>query len=66
MVTKICRICGKRHAKFPVTVKISSTMEKDMEMCKVCFQKYMKLRERHLIKAYDDLIQQTQKVHSND
>ena len=35
-------------------------IEKDVEMCKVCYQKYMKLRERYLIKAYKDLVEQIQ------
>ena len=60
--TKICKVCGKRDAKFPATVKINVNMEKDVEMCKICYQKYMKLRERYLIKAYADLIEQNQKV----
>jgi hypothetical protein len=59
-MVKICKVCGKRHSKFPVTVKISSMIEKDVEMCKVCYQKYMKLRERYLIKAYKDLVEQNQ------
>ena len=66
MATKICKICGKRHAKFPATVKTNSLVDKDIEMCKLCFQKYMKLRERYLIKAYDDLIGQNKKVSKND
>lgn len=59
-MNKICKVCGKRHAKFPVTVKINVLYEKDIEMCKVCYQKYMKLRERYMMKAYTDLIEHTQ------
>ena len=66
MAIKICKVCGKRHAKFPTVVKINSMIEKDIDMCKVCFQKYMKLRERYLIKAYDDLIKASQQVNKND
>lgn len=60
MTPKICKVCGKRHSKFPVTIKNSQKIEKDIEMCKICYQKYMKLRERYIIKAYTDLIEQTQ------
>ena len=60
MTSTICKVCGKRHSKFPATVKINTTIEKDILMCKICYQKYMKLRERYLIKAYNVLIEQTQ------
>ena len=63
---KICKVCRKRHAKFPVTVKVNAIFEQDTEMCKICYQKYMKLRERYMIKAYSDLIEQNQKVNKND
>ena len=32
--TKICKVCGKRDAKFPATVKINVNMEKDIYIIK--------------------------------
>ena len=62
MGAKVCPICGKRKSKVPVTVKTVVGIEKDIEMCIICATKYMKIRERFLIKAYQELIDTTKKV----
>jgi len=63
---KVCKICSKRRAKFSALVKINIRCEEEMNMCKICYQKYIKLKERYIIKAYSDLIEQSQKVNKND
>ena len=63
---KVCKICSKRRAKFSTLVKINIRCEEEMSMCKICYQKYIKLKERYIIKAYSDLIEQSQKVNKND
>lgn len=63
---KICEVCRKRKGSFPLTVKMDKKQEKDIIACKFCCRKYMLLRERYLIKAYVDLVEQVQKVNKYD
>ena len=62
MGVKMCPICGKRKARVPVTIKPSIGAEQDTEMCIICVTKYMKIRERFLVKAYQELLDTTKKV----
>ena len=52
---KRCEICAKRSPKYPVNVQISSKKEQIIEMCWACNRKYMKLRAKYLVKAYEEL-----------
>lgn len=63
---KFCNVCRKRRGLFPLTVKIGREQEKDIVVCKFCCQKYMKIREKYLIKAYAELLESVQKVNKND
>lgn len=52
---KKCEICKKRSPKYPVNVQTSNKEEKIIDMCWACNRKYMKLRTKYLVKAYEEL-----------
>ena len=52
---KKCAICDKRKSKYPVNVKTYNKEEKIIDMCWACNRKYMKLRTKYLVKAYEEL-----------
>lgn len=53
---KKCPICGKRHAKYPISIHPVHGIEKDIEVCSICVKKYKQIKERALVKAYYELI----------
>lgn len=62
----ICTICNKRRAGFRIPVKTSPYIEKEMDLCGICYKKYIRLRETYAVKAYTDIVAQTTKVNKND
>ena len=51
-----CEVCNKRKAKHIINVYISAGVEQVKEMCWACSRRYMKLREKHLVMAFNELI----------
>ena len=56
MGNKKCEICTKRRARYFISVHPLYGTKKDMEVCSICIKKYKKIEERHLVKAYQDLV----------
>jgi hypothetical protein len=54
-VGKKCEVCKRRRSKYPVNVQISNKKEQIIEMCWACNRKYMHLRAKYLVKAYEEL-----------
>lgn len=52
---KKCEVCKKRRPKYPVNICLSVKEEKIVNMCWACNRKYMKLRTKYLVKAYEEL-----------
>ena len=47
-----CYFCKKRKAKYATLVYPATGIEKEVELCSVCYKKYKKLKERALINTY--------------
>jgi hypothetical protein len=54
-VGKKCEVCKKRRPKYPVNIHLSAKEEKVIDMCWACNRRYMKLRTKYLVKAYEEL-----------
>lgn len=54
---KVCYFCNKRKAKYPTVIYPISRVEKEVELCCICYKKYLKLKERYLIKAYEAMME---------
>ena len=53
---KKCEICEKRKSKYPVVVQVTANSEAILEMCWACHSRYLKLRKKHLIRAFEELL----------
>jgi ribosome-binding protein aMBF1 (putative translation factor) len=53
----VCNICSRRRAGFKTQVKVAPHKVKEMELCGICYKKYMKLREVYETKAYLELVE---------
>jgi thermostable 8-oxoguanine DNA glycosylase len=61
-VGKKCEICNKRKSKYPVVVQVTTNSESILEMCWACHSRYLKLRRKYLVKAFEELLDIHQKV----
>lgn len=52
-----CEVCKKRRPKYFINVHISAGKEQVKEMCWACSRRYMKLREKHLVMAFNELVE---------
>lgn len=62
----ICAICEKRRAGFRIPIKTSPYIEKELDLCGICYKKYTKLRETYAVKAYIEVVTQARRIHKND
>ena len=59
---KKCYFCNKRKPKYPTIVYPIVSVEKEVELCYICYRKYKKIKERFLAKAYEAMTDLTIKV----
>ena len=53
---KKCYFCQKRKAKYPVVVYPILLMEKEVQLCSLCYRKYRKIKDRYLVKAHQAMV----------
>ena len=53
---KKCEVCNKRQPKYFINIHIDMNKEKIVEMCMICQKKYIKIREKHLVMAFNELV----------
>ena len=58
---KKCYFCEKRKAKYPMIVYPTILMEKEVELCSICYKKYRKIKDRFLAKAHETMLECIQK-----
>ena len=51
-----CEVCNRRKAKHIINIHIAAGKEKVFELCWACQRRYIKLREKYLAIAFNELV----------